>query len=42
MKKFFSPLVSVTLSFVIVMAAAMFQNPATAQTDNKELVAKGQ
>jgi mono/diheme cytochrome c family protein len=42
MKKFFSPLVSVTLSFVMVMAAAMFQNTATAQTDNKELVAKGQ
>ena len=42
MKKFFRPLFSVTLLFVIVITAAIFHNTATAQTDNKELVAKGQ
>ena len=42
MKKLFRPLGSVMLSFLTLIGAAMLQSTARAQTDNKELVAKGQ
>ena len=42
MTKLFRPLGSVTLSFLTLIGAALLQRSAGAQTDNKELVAKGQ